>query len=166
MSKDLNGYVLYAEGSSVPVVCERPDWKKCPDHKHLNESPSGTAGSGFDAELVEASSADLVDDPDDDIISVNEYHGAQSFNGTADYAEDVKVNRFITHANESKLSTAINIGAGVVGGPLMATAIQFGAFIPAVGIGALVVGGAYFLHKKLDEAVDRQLEAKFKNRKV
>jgi hypothetical protein len=71
MSKELDGHVLYREDSNVPVICERPDWKKCPEHKHLNDTPSGD--SGFDEGLVEASSADLVDDPNDNIVSVNEY---------------------------------------------------------------------------------------------
>jgi hypothetical protein len=71
MSNELDGHVLYREGSNTPIICERPDWRKCPDHQFLSESPSG--GPGFDDELINAANADLVDDPDDDIISVNEY---------------------------------------------------------------------------------------------
>jgi hypothetical protein len=29
--------VLYKEGSRLPIVCERKDWKNCPEHKHLSE---------------------------------------------------------------------------------------------------------------------------------
>jgi hypothetical protein len=30
-------HVLYTGDSIAPVICKRPDWKKCPEHNHLSE---------------------------------------------------------------------------------------------------------------------------------
>lgn len=31
-----NGHVLYKSSSAIPIICERPNWKNCPEHKHLS----------------------------------------------------------------------------------------------------------------------------------
>lgn len=60
-------YLLYDKGSNVPILCEREDWTKCPEHKHLSLTPPPI-------DLFEGDSSDIgVDDPNDDIISPNEY---------------------------------------------------------------------------------------------
>ena len=33
-----NAHVLYSGDSMIPIVCERKDWKKCPQHKGLSKS--------------------------------------------------------------------------------------------------------------------------------
>jgi hypothetical protein len=187
---EINKKLLYSSSSVTPIICERDNWKNCPDHKHLSEVPLKDDSLGQETINELNSNDSMIDDPNDDIISVNEYQSALGQNNDKiktqidlmegdsllrrSYRYDakqessdknVKVNRFITHANESKLNTAINLGSGIVGGPLVASAIQFGAWIPAVAISALVLGLAYFLHSQLDKAIDRQLAAKYKSRR-
>lgn len=68
MGKDNTGWVLYEADSTVPILCERENWKTCPEHRMLTEERPNVK-----QQKVDVDDSDIVDDPDDDIISVNEY---------------------------------------------------------------------------------------------
>lgn len=65
------GHVLYHPDSVVPVICEREDWRSCPEHRGLSEKRPE-----LESAKVEFDYTDMGDDPDDDIVSVNEYAGS------------------------------------------------------------------------------------------
>jgi hypothetical protein len=73
---EINKKLLYSSSSVTPIICERDNWKNCPDHKHLSEVP--LKDDSLDQETInELSSNDnMIDDPNDDIISINEYQSA------------------------------------------------------------------------------------------
>ena len=46
-----NGHVLYKPNSIAPIICERPNWKNCPEHKHLtNKRPNIKLDLGIEIE--------------------------------------------------------------------------------------------------------------------
>lgn len=67
-------HILYEKNNVVPVICERKDWKRCPEHKHLSEERPDVKKDKF---VTEISFEPFIDDPNDDIISIAEY-GATS----------------------------------------------------------------------------------------
>lgn len=78
-------FLLYTQDSTVPVLCERDNWKECPEHKHLSDVPP--IGKGHDS--LGISDHEIVDDPNDDIISTNEYaEGVEAGNGSEPKNED------------------------------------------------------------------------------
>lgn len=71
---EVYNHVLYEHDSVVPVICERKDWKKCPEHKHLTDERPDIKPDKF---FTEVTFEPFIDDPNDDIISIAEY-GATS----------------------------------------------------------------------------------------
>lgn len=60
-------HLLYDK--TIPVICEREDWRSCPEHKHLTDRMEKREAKP----VIEENETDFADDPNDDIISVNEY---------------------------------------------------------------------------------------------
>jgi hypothetical protein len=69
-----NGILLYSQDSNIPIMCERDNWKRCPEHKHLSVTPPTAEESDANIESIAKEGESLMqDDPNDDIVSVNEY---------------------------------------------------------------------------------------------
>lgn len=75
-----NKKFLYSTSSVTPIICERDNWKNCPDHKHLSEVP--LKEDSLDEETINElnNNESMIDDPSDDIISINEYESALNQN--------------------------------------------------------------------------------------
>lgn len=77
---EINKKLLYSSSSVTPIICERDNWKNCPDHKHLSEVPLKDDSLGQDTINELNSNDSMIDDPNDDIISINEYESGLSQN--------------------------------------------------------------------------------------
>lgn len=58
-------HLLY--DNNAPVICEREDWRTCPEHKHLTDRFEKREHKN----VIEENETDFADNPNDDIISVN-----------------------------------------------------------------------------------------------
>lgn len=135
-----NSHVLYANDSVVPIFCEREDWRSCPEHRGLSEKRPDVKKShvGVDDSV-------MVDDPDDDIVSVNEYAGSpkvsreQFSDDFWDYLTGTKGSSKLREG----LASANKAGERVLRGGLIAS---IGTAATGVGL-ALggVIGGAVLL---------------------
>ena len=155
-------HVLYNVDGVVPVVCERKDWKRCPEHKHLSDVRPDVDGFDVDVDV-----SDFVDDPDDDITSVNEYNDVWNdkdyYMGDDGYkkidvndesmwkrlGEDLAESE---NVNETKWGVLGVTGAGIAGiGAAGAAGLGLVAFVlPILGVGAVFMGGM-FVFKKFRE---------------
>lgn len=161
MAKEYS-HVLYNRDSVVAVVCERKDWKRCPEHKHLSiERPD------VEEFNVVVDDSDFADDPDDDITSVNEYH--EVWNDKDYYMSDEGYKKIDVNdesmwkrlgedlaesenVNETKWGVLGFTGAGAAGIGA-AGAAGLGAFpliLPILAAGGLFMGGM-FVFKKMRE---------------
>lgn len=158
MSEEFS-HVLYSSDSVVPVVCERKDWKRCPEHKHLSvERPD------VDGFAVQVDDSDMVDDPDDDIISIAEYGDASKFYMSdegykaVDASDESMWKRKgedlaeAENVNETKWGALGVTGASIAGmGAAGSVALGLTPFaLPILGVGALFMGGM-FVFKKMRE---------------
>lgn len=68
--KEEYNHILYEPDSAVPVICERKNWKSCPEHKHLSTVKPDVKTDAF---FTQVELEPFIDDPNDDIISIAEY---------------------------------------------------------------------------------------------
>ena len=76
-------HLLY--DNNAPVICEREDWRTCPEHKHLTDRFEKREHKN----VIEENETDFADDPNDDIISVNEYANVSSSDLNPDLEDDI-----------------------------------------------------------------------------
>ena len=109
-------HILYYSESATPVICEREDWRTCPEHKHLTDKKPEIAKDEF---MVPDSV--LKDDPNDGIVSVNEYENINvkpKFQETISEAADDEAKMRLQIMNIAG-SAIVGIGVGVVSGAMI-----------------------------------------------
>lgn len=162
--------LLYKEDSLIPVICERPDWRRCEDHKHLSDKKPRIRKANLDGINHDAP----VDDPNDDITSVNEYAAgtgqledmvivgntpiSKKLADDLIHLEEVALLKSDKALNSEKSIDAASVGTGfgvlgatiassLVLGPWMLAAAVPAAFASAVAVGTRSVDEKNPVHK-------------------
>lgn len=146
-------HILYTSDSAVPIVCDRPDWRKCPEHKYLTQTKPNIKPT------LHVEEPSTFDDPHDDIISVTEYAGTPNY-------KKPEVKKSL--ADNADL---IGIFAGVAGATsfvagsvtIMATMAASAGFASAMVAGAVTCGIALVLAFPIYLGIARGVEAVIDN---
>ena len=121
-------HILYSHSDITPVICERDNWHSCPEHKHLSETKPN-----LPKEEIGLPEADFTDDPDDGIVSVNEYENKSVrpvYNETISSADDAEAKMRLQIMNVAGSAIA-GVGVGVASGMMLWA-------LPVVIVGSIV----------------------------
>lgn len=117
-----NEHYLYGATVWEHYICRRKDWRKCPKHKNLTDvrPTSETRMHANIADINTQAEKDLIDDPNDDIVSVKEY---------ADSEEQVYKPKPQEDSHQSKIRPE-SVG----------TSVALGGLDTAGGLASFVIG--------------------------
>jgi hypothetical protein len=142
-------HFLYTKSSSTPILCERDDWRKCPEHKHLSDELPTVES----LETLGISNEEFVDDPNDDIVSPREYTMTVGLMGASvdpEYEAELRhiEGKDITDPHlyrRAKVMDAVGRGLATVGGLGGIVGATMLAPLGAVGIGGGLLLGTPFM---------------------